>query len=98
MSAIAIKDLSFKTELGTDDMAAVSGGTGMPSCLPAFCFPSYAGPSFDFDMKSVDFKASQQMQQSQNTLVNNGNNVAFASGITANVTPTQNGSNNINFH
>ncbi|SNS51068.1 hypothetical protein SAMN06265795_103142 [Noviherbaspirillum humi] len=98
MKTLILKDLHIESELDAASMAAVSGGTGFASCIPVGCLPSYAGPSFDFDMKSLDFKASQQLQQSQGTLVNNGNNVAFASGITANVTPTQNGSNNINFH
>jgi hypothetical protein len=35
--------------------------------------------------------------QSQNVENNNGNNVAFASGITSTVSPVQTANNNINF-
>ena len=44
-----------------------------------------------------NFDLSQSLNQSQNTLVNNGNNVAFASGITSTVKPHQTGANTINF-
>lgn len=45
----------------------------------------------------MNFNASQLLNQSQNTTINNGNNAAVFSGITANVSPTQNGNYNINF-
>ncbi|NEX60192.1 hypothetical protein [Noviherbaspirillum galbum] len=45
----------------------------------------------------LNFSATQALGQEQNTQVNNGNNAAFVSGITSNVKPTQNGSNNISF-
>jgi hypothetical protein len=43
------------------------------------------------------FDAAQLISQSQNTLVNNGNNVAFADHIDANVKPKQTATNTINF-
>jgi hypothetical protein len=95
MKALTIKDLSRAVELDASSMSAIHGG--MFKGGYAFCMPSYNGPRYDFDASSVKFDASQQLGQSQNTVVNNGNNVAFASGITANVTPTQSGSNNIHF-
>ncbi|HJV50432.1 MAG TPA: hypothetical protein VJ652_03170 [Noviherbaspirillum sp.] len=105
MQTLIIKDLAATAELDSKAMRAVRGGTGygyMPSCAPSApsypCGPtSWGGPSFDFTKNDFSFNASQSLNQGQNTVVNNGNNVAFASGITANVSPTQNGSNNINF-
>jgi hypothetical protein len=97
MNALTIKDLSIAAELDAATLASVRGGCAPSYCMPSYCTPSWSGPQFDFDKSSTNFNASQQLGQSQNTLVNNGNNVAFASGITSTVTPTQNGSNNINF-
>jgi hypothetical protein len=101
MQALTIKDLSVSADLDTRAMSAVRGGTcavpTMPSwCAPATpsCGPSYA-PSLSLSSSEFNFAATQDLCQSQNTQVNNGNNVAFASGITSNVSPTQNGSNNI---
>jgi hypothetical protein len=97
MQALTIKDLSLAADLDTAAMASVRGGTGS-YYMPAYCSPSvWGGPQFSLDMNTTNFNASQTLGQSQNTQVNNGNNVAFASGITSTVTPTQNGSNNINF-
>ncbi|MGE5623033.1 MAG: hypothetical protein ACM3WS_07760 [Bacillota bacterium] len=96
MQTLIIKDLAATAELDRKAMSAVRGGTGygyMPSCAPY----SWDAPSFDFTKNDFSFNASQSLGQSQNTTVNNGNNVAFASGITANVSPSQHGSNNINF-
>ena len=101
MKALTIKDLSIATDLDSKALASVRGGTGysMPSCYtPSYCSPSYwGGPQVDVMKNDFNFNASQQLGQSQNTVVNNGNNVAFASGITSTVTPTQNGHNSINF-
>ena len=44
---------------------------------------------------NVSLDVSQQIGQSQNVVTNNGNNVAFASGISSTVNPIQHGSNNI---
>jgi hypothetical protein len=102
MPALTIKDLSVPSDLDAKAMTAVRGGTcavpAMPSwcapAVPSFCGPSYA-PSLSLSANEFNFMANQGLSQSQNTQVNNGNNVAFASGITSNVNPTQNGSNNI---
>ena len=97
MKTLTIKDLSLAADLDTSTMAAVRGGMGS-YCMPSYCSPSYwSAPSFDINKNDLNFNASQQLGQSQNTLVNNGNNVAFASGITSTVTPQQTGSNNIHF-
>jgi hypothetical protein len=95
MNALTIKDLSRAVELDASSMSAIHGG--MFKGGYAYCMPAYAAPRFDFDASSVKFDASQQLGQSQNTQVNNGNNVAFAQGINSTVTPTQTGSNNIHF-
>ena len=94
MKNLMIKDLSLAAELDDAAMSAVQGGTGY--AMPAGYFPSFPKPEYG-KAGAIDFNASQMMGQSQSTTVNNGNNVAFASGITAHVNPTQNGSNNINF-
>ena len=89
MTRLTIKDLAVSDTLDAKSMASVRGG----AYLGGFPFP---GSMFRV-MSREDFKfdATQMMQQSQNTQVNNGNNAAFVSGITSNVTPTQTGSNNI---
>jgi hypothetical protein len=89
MTTLTIKDLTVAADLDSSAMSAVRGGT------KAFAMPSFFGPSFSFASSEFNFSASQGLGQEQNTQVNNGNNVAFASGITSNVNPTQNGSNNI---
>jgi hypothetical protein len=102
MQALTIKDLSVSADLDRAAMSDVRGGTcaapAMPSwcapSAPSFCGPSYS-PSLSLTKNDFNFAATQGLSQSQNTLVNNGNNVAFASGITSNVSPSQNGSNNI---
>lgn len=90
MKALTITDLSLAIELDATAMKAVHGGMFKG-------YPMFAGPSLFLSSSDIKFDASQQLMQEQNTLVNNGNNVAFAHGITATVTPSQNGSNNIHF-
>ncbi|QDZ28050.1 hypothetical protein [Noviherbaspirillum sp. UKPF54] len=96
MQTIIIKDLAVTADLDRKAMHAVRGGTGS-GYMPSYSPYSWGGPSLDFNKSDFNFNATQSLGQSQNTVVNNGNNVAFASGITANVNPTQTGSNNINF-
>jgi hypothetical protein len=59
--------------------------------------PCYGMPAvkFGYEPSSFSLDASQVLGQSQNVVNNNGNNVAFASGISSTVNPTQTGSNNI---
>ena len=94
MTSLLIKDLAVTEQLDAGAMAAVRGGTygGCYIPLPSYCWPSPTGSASKQDFS---FDATQMLGQSQNTMVNNGNNVAFASGITSNVHPTQTGSNNI---
>ena len=92
MKALSIKDLSVTSELDTRAMTAVHGGTGYHK-MPAL----FASPLFSVAKSELNFGAQQALGQEQNTLVNNGNNVAFASGIKSTVNPTQTGKNTINF-
>lgn len=92
MTSLIIKDLSATTELDRPAMLKVRGGTGKGQYQYNGGSP-YAGLS----KNSFGFDATQVLDQCQDTQVNNGNNVAFASGITANVNPSQTGSNNIRF-
>ena len=96
MTSIIVKDLSATTELDAHAMADVRGGTYKDYCMPS---PWVWGeqPKLEPGTSSFNFNATQQLGQSQNTLVNNGNNVAFASDITANVNPSQTGKNTITF-
>lgn len=96
MTSIIIKDLSATTELDARAMAGVRGGMYKEYSMPSSWNWS---EQTKFEPSKSDFKfdLSQQLNQSQNTLVNNGNNVAFASNITANVNPTQTGNNSISF-
>ncbi|MFK4446947.1 hypothetical protein ABH944_007294 [Caballeronia udeis] len=88
MKSLTIKDLSVTEELDSRAMSAVRGGN-----LPSF-WPGYSSTA-----TSLSFSAEQLISQSQNTINNNGNNVAFASGISATVKPTQsaNNYNTVNF-
>ncbi|KIF81421.1 hypothetical protein [Noviherbaspirillum autotrophicum] len=100
MTILAIKDLTLTSDLDRSAMTKVRGGTGKG--MTQYCGPynggSYGGsPYGDISKNSFSFDATQSLAQCQDTQVNNGNNVAFASGITANVNPCQTGSNNINF-
>ena len=86
MKSLAIKDLSVTEELDSRAMSAVRGGT-LPGFWPGVSVSSYES----------SFSATQLISQSQNTLNNNGNNVAFADHIDSKVQPKQIGTNTINF-
>ena len=94
MTSLLIKDLAVTEQLDARSMSAVRGGTygGCTIPLPSYCWPS---PTGSMSKQDFSFDATQMLGQSQNTQVNNGNNVAFASGITAHGHPTQSSSNNI---
>jgi hypothetical protein len=96
MTTLILKDLSVTTELDARELSAVRGGSrGLYGDMGNFG-PSYA-PSGSYTKNDFNFNAAQSLGQCQNTEVNNGNNAAFVCGITSNVTPTQCGSNSINF-
>jgi hypothetical protein len=92
MSTLTIKDLAGSKELDRSRMGALRGGTALRQVKGVYpWFPSYSSQSYSFD-----FSAEQFISQSQSTVNNNGNNVAFSSGISSTVKPTQSASNNIN--
>jgi hypothetical protein len=93
MKSLTIKDLARTTELDRHAMASVTGGMNKESYKA--WIPSFT--SIDASEHKSSFDATQLISQDQKTIVNNGNNVAFASGITANVKPTQTANNTINF-
>lgn len=97
MKALMIEDLAVARDLDDKAMGAVLGGCG--ACAPGWGMPKpvFTMPKYDYAAPNVSFDATQQLSQSQNTTVNNGNNAAFVSGISANVNPSQNGQNTINF-
>jgi hypothetical protein len=99
MTTLLIKDLAIASDLDRAAMASVSGGCyyKAPSCyVPTYCPPVYEKPSYGYPT-DFKFNASQAIGQSQNVENNNGNNVAFAHGISSTVNPTQSANNNINF-
>lgn len=93
MKTLLIKDLSITAELDRKAMTSVVGGTSQGYTS----YNGYSEPFGSISKSSFSFDASQLLGQNQETLVNNGNNVAFASGITSTVKPDQTGTNNINF-
>jgi hypothetical protein len=100
MTTLLIKDLAIASDLDRAAMASVRGGyyKGAPAyCMPSFCTPSWGQPTSYAPEHKFSFDASQMIGQSQNVVNNNGNNVAFAHGITSTVNPTQTANNNINF-
>ena len=98
MSTLMIKDLAIASDLDRTAMASVRGGyyKGAPAyCLPSYCTPVWGQPTSAAPASSFSFDASQMIGQSQNVENNNGNNVAFAHGITSTVNPTQSANNNM---
>ncbi|KIF81422.1 hypothetical protein [Noviherbaspirillum autotrophicum] len=93
MTTLTIKDLALASDLDRSAMTKVRGGTGKGLTSQ---YTPYM-PSLSYSQSDFGFNASQMLGQQQNTQVNNGNNAAFVDCITANVNPTQTGTNNINF-
>lgn len=92
MNTLMIKDLSITAELDSKAMSAVRGGNGYPSSSYFNFMPVYA-PN---NSKTVD--ATQLINTSMTLQNANGNNAAFVSGITTNMNPRIESSNNINVH
>ncbi|HEY0845082.1 MAG TPA: hypothetical protein VGE12_06920 [Noviherbaspirillum sp.] len=76
MSNLSIKDLSHAGTLDGKAMAAVRGG--MNAVLPADM-----NQLFNLANNAFNFDASQLLNQSQSTIVANGNNAAFVSSVAA---------------
>ncbi|SAK65963.1 hypothetical protein AWB79_03279 [Caballeronia hypogeia] len=88
MSTLTIRDLAHSAEMGRNEMSAVRGGNSV-------FFPSYPSFQSSFDLSAT---VQQLATQSQNTKVVNGNNVAFAQGITADTDPHQDAKNTSNIN
>jgi hypothetical protein len=98
MKTLILKDLPLASDLDRAAMASVHGGMSCGPTPPAYgCAPSYPAPQASLSKNDFSFNAAQSLCQDQNTMVNNGNNVAFACGISSNVQPCQTGTNTINF-
>jgi hypothetical protein len=95
MHTLIIKDLVVTAELDSKAMAAVRGGMSKSWSMGKDSYQPYE-PSYG-KYGDFSFDAKQSLGQDQQTLVNNGNNVAFANNITATVEPHQTGTNTINF-
>jgi hypothetical protein len=88
MTKLVIADLTERKEMDRAAMAAVHGGTRRYVAYPWM-------PSYSVYKSDVSFSAQQGISQVQDTLNNNGNNVAFAHGIRSTVKPQQHATNNI---
>ncbi|HEY2608150.1 hypothetical protein P0D88_04915 [Paraburkholderia sp. RL18-103-BIB-C] len=89
MNTLMIKDLSITEELDSKAMSAVRGGNGYPSSSYFSFAPVYA-PN---NSKTVN--ATQLINTSMYLENANGNNAALVSGITTNMNPHVESSNNI---
>ena len=91
MNTLMIKDLSITEELDSKAMGAVRGGTGYgyPSSSYLNFMPVYA-PN---NSKTVD--ATQLINTTMYLQNANGNNAALVTGITTNMNPRIESSNNI---
>ncbi|KQR81751.1 hypothetical protein ASG35_05550 [Burkholderia sp. Leaf177] len=87
MKSLNIKDLAITEELDSREMSAVRGGT-MFGYFPAYSSTVAYG----------SFSADQFIGQTQNTMSQNGNNVAFATDIKSKVDPHQTATNNNNVY
>ncbi|ASL47041.1 hypothetical protein bAD24_III06585 [Burkholderia sp. AD24] len=89
MNTLTIKDLSITAQLDSKAMSAVRGGYGYPTSSYFSFDPVYA-PN---NSKTVN--ATQLINSSMNIQNANGNNVAFAAGLTSTINPSITSSNNI---
>lgn len=89
MTSLKIENLDLAKDLDSRAMSAVRGGMlGFFPVLPVL-------PVNVSD--TTNFNAQQLIGQTNSIVSNNGNNVAFASGITSTIKPTQTATNTINF-
>ncbi|WMY11576.1 hypothetical protein [Paraburkholderia phenoliruptrix] len=88
MNMLMIKDLSITEQLDSKAMSAVRGGFG-PSTSYFNFSPVYA-PDY-----SKKVNATQLISNELNIQNANGNNVAFAAGLSSTINPSVTSSNNI---
>jgi hypothetical protein len=95
MNTLMIKDLSITEQLDSKAMRAVRGGLGFGFGYP--CSTSYTNISPVFaPNNSKQVSATQMISNEMNIQNANGNNVAFATGLTSTINPCVTSSNNIN--
>ena len=89
MTSLKIENLDLAKDLDSRAKSGVRGGTlGYYPLLPF-------SPVHISD--TTNFSAQQLIGQTNNIVSNNGNNVAFASGLSTKINPTQTATNTINF-
>ncbi|MGE5490232.1 MAG: hypothetical protein ACM31P_02995 [Actinomycetota bacterium] len=89
MKTLTIKDLPRTEALDAKAMAAVQGG--MMKGMPSYYWMS----AFDGSKNDKSLDVTQKIGQNQETFNFNGNNVAFADGISSKVKPTQTATNTV---
>ncbi len=92
MNTLMIKDLSITEELDSRAMGAVRGGWGYG--YPVSSYYNFSPVYAPNNSKKVD--ATQLINNELNIQNANGNNVAFAAGISSTINPSVTSSNNIN--
>ena len=94
MNTLMIKDLSITEQLDSKAMRAVRGGWGygFPSTSYTNISPVFAPNN------SKQVSATQLISNEMNIQNANGNNVAFAAGLTSTINPSVTSSNNINVY
>jgi len=93
MKTLMISDLTVSTELDSDAMATVSGG----SSDYYYPMPYWGGPSwYDASSRSESSTFNQELLQSQQIEIVAGVNNAFAD-VHARTNVNQNGNNTINY-
>jgi len=90
MTTLMIKDLSLAEQLDSRAMSAVRGGWGYPSSSYYNFSPVYTPDN------SKKVNATQLINNELNIQNANGNNVAFAAGLSTTINPCVTSSNNIN--
>ena len=93
MNTLMIKDLSITEELDSKAMSAVRGGTGYGYGYPSSSFFNFTPVYAPNNSKTVN--ATQLINTSMYLENANGNNAALVSGITTNMNPHVESSNNI---
>jgi hypothetical protein len=82
MATLTVQDLPLTNALDHCAMSRTHGGSAQ-----------FTSPIFDLSTLAMSFSAQQLIGQTQNTLVNTGVSVAYASGIAAQVAPKQTAQN-----
>ncbi|CAE6735587.1 hypothetical protein R69927_00988 [Paraburkholderia domus] len=93
MNTLMIKDLSITEQLDSKAMRAVRGGLGYGYGYPSTSFVNISPVVAPNNSKNVN--ATQLISNELSIQNANGNNVAFAAGLTSSINPCVTSSNNI---